>query len=104
MTEPRRFIGEYKTSVVPDGLLALQASVYARAIMEQYKDCLPLPAGEYTLAPYVEADAVYTMEWWQKFHGSPVLINKLRTKDNQIVYLNDMIRPETLAKMTRPLR
>lgn len=104
--EYRRFDIEPKTGIPTLdqwGIYKRQAAVYARAVREQYRNSLPLPPGDYILAPYSEFDAALTMEWWRKFHGQPVLVNRLRAKNDQIVYLNDMIRPETLARMA-PVR
>lgn len=61
------------------------------------------------LATYSRADAAFTMTWWQKYgaSGSTVLINKLRPSRGlakEIWELNDLIHPDTIRRMTRPIR
>lgn len=56
---------------------------------------------EKALANYARADAEYTMAWWRRHAGEPVLVNKLRGRANQTLFsLNELIHPETIAAMT----
>jgi hypothetical protein len=74
--------------------MALYFDAYAREIRHQLPQTLV--AGDYALR-----DVDYTMTWWRRFAGEPVLVNKLRGRDNAILELNDLIRPETLERMGR---
>jgi hypothetical protein len=102
MTEPkRRFDIEPKTGIPTLqqwGAYKRQAALYAQAlsaeIRHQYPE--PLPAGDYALR-----DVDYTMTWWKRFTGEPVLVNKLRGRAQQTIFsLNDLIHPGTIDAMT----
>jgi len=95
----------------PTGRLRLQASLYAQGIFESYRGVRPMPAGvinheaireaeEAFLQHYSSRDAAFTMDWWNRMYGRPILVNRL-TRREYMSY-NDLIRPGTLAAMTRP--
>lgn len=65
-----------------DAMLAFQAAGYMHALKKK------------------QGDIDLTMTWWRRYCGEPVLINRLRGRDNVIYELNDLIHPEMLAKMT----
>lgn len=97
---------EYKVPT-PRGVMSRQAALYSAGIFESYRECHPMPVGDFDfsaaeerfMARYAPADIRYSMDWWGRM-GTPVLVNRLRPKNDQIVYLNNMIRPETLERMT----
>lgn len=97
---------EYKVPT-PRGVMSRQAALYAQGLFESYRECHPMPVGDFDLsaaeerfmARYAPADIRYAMRWWER-HGPPILVNRLRHRDNQIVMLNDIIRPETIERMT----
>jgi hypothetical protein len=93
------------------GRLRVQASLYAQGIFKSYRAEQPVPAAvidgealpsaeDALLRHYGEADAAFTMHWWNRMYGRPVLVNRL-TRAEYMGY-NDLIRPETLVAMTRP--
>lgn len=93
------------------GAIKRQAALYRHGLFESYREVQPMPAGvidgeampsagDALLRPYGEADAAFTMHWWNKKFGVPVLVNKV-TRREYMSY-TDVIRPETLAAMARP--
>lgn len=97
----------------PTGRLRAQAKLYARGIFESYREAQPMPAGvindqvicdaeDALLRYYSSRDVAFTMDWWARMYGQPVLVNRL-TRIEYLSY-NDLIRPETLSAMARPLR
>jgi hypothetical protein len=92
--------GEYEVSL-------RQMSLYAEGLFEQYRDIHPVPMGPQFTQSYSDGDVAFTLQWWGKYQahlGGPVLVNKLRGRGKAIHDYNDLIHPETLAAMARPLR
>jgi hypothetical protein len=114
MTEPRRFQSptgrlEHKIPTMQDwGIRKRQMALYAEALLGDPSSRLISGALVEAEAAYVrrysETDVAFNMSWWRRYIASqPVLINKLRGRDKVIYELNDIIHPETLEKMARPL-
>lgn len=93
------------------GAIKRQAALYRHGLFESYRAVQPMPAGvidgeaissaeDTLLRPYSEGDAAFTMHWWNKMYGRPVLVNKV-TRREYMSY-TDLVRPETLAAMAHP--
>lgn len=104
MTEPRRF----QMKPTPTGrMVDHQLGLYAQGLTESYRH---MPMGDISIdyqaleekfvANYASRDVEFTLEWWRK-HLTPVLVNRLTRRE--YVSYTEMIRPETLARMSRPL-
>jgi len=122
VTEPKRRLDiEPKTGIPSMAQWAAykrQSQLYARGIMQGYERCLPVPMGpepcgdgelievDYArlekryLAGYAAKDIDFTGAWWSKFH-TPVLVNRLTRREYRSY--TELVRPETLAAMARPL-
>lgn len=95
------------------GALKRQAAIYRQGLFESYRGVQPMPAGvidseaiadaeDALLRHYGEADAAFSLNWWAKVYSRPVLVNKI-TRTEYLSY-NDLVRPETVQAMARPLR
>jgi hypothetical protein len=92
------------TTMIDRSVMRRQAALYAEALMDTPTSDLiagALLEAETTLvAHYAKADVAFTMDWWGRFCGQPILVNKLRARDNPIIHLNSLIHSETLAAMS----
>jgi hypothetical protein len=95
----RKFLVEWKPTLP---MTDVDRAVFSRQ-MALYYDAYMTAAEERVVARYAQRDVDMTLGWWRRFCGQPILVNKLRGRHNAILELNDLIHPETLEKMARPL-
>lgn len=90
----RKLLTEYKP------MDPTQRAIFDRQ-MALYYDAYMAAPEERVVASYAQRDADFSMTWWRRFAGEPVLVNKLRGRANQTLFsLNELIHPETIAAMT----
>jgi len=83
----------------------LPMSDFDRAVFDRqmalYYDAYLAAPEQRVVASYARRDADFTMTWWKRFTGEPVLVNKLRGRAQQAIFsLNDLIHPGTIERMT----
>lgn len=95
----RKFLTEYKPNLPME---PRQRAIFDRQ-MALYYDAYVGAAEQRVVASYALRDVDFTMEWWKRFAGEPVLVNKLRGRATQTLFsLNYLVHPETIAAMTPP--
>lgn len=124
MTDDAKYWAQFKDNPgeheVPREIYQRQVELYTQGLFEQYRDIHPMPVGSDTLIAdaalasgfpvaqgYAESDVAFTMQWWDRFkgRGEPVMTVKSPVTGIRSVIFdyNDLVRPETLEAMTRPV-